>query len=103
MGLDGVLRRTDRNPFEYGAKRRNRGASDLADGYRPTGELVERRHSPVRDAARHDELELIEIGRDVEGESVARDPPGDADADRRELAIADPCAREPRHAVCGNA
>ena len=58
----------------------------------------ERRHTPVRHAARHDQVEIVEVGRHVEREPVARHPPGDSDADRGQLAVAHPDTRQPRHA-----
>ena len=66
-------------------------------------QAFERRRPAVGDTARHDEAEVAEVGRDVQRESVARDPSADADADRRELFLApgwaDPDAGQPRHAT----
>ena len=41
----------------------------------------QRRHAAVGDAARHDQVEMVEVGGDVEREAVARDPARDAHAD----------------------
>ena len=56
---------------------------------------AERRHAAIGDAARHDQIEIVEIGRDVERKSMAGDPARDAHADRRELFAADPDAGQP--------
>ena len=62
---------------------------------RPAEQPLQRRHALVGDAARHDQVEIVEIGGHVEREAVARDPARDADADRRELLVADPDAGQP--------
>ena len=49
---------------------------------------------PLGDAARHDQLEVIEVGGHVEREAVARNPARDAHADRTQLIGADPRARQ---------
>ena len=51
----------------------------------PAQQPRQRGHAPVGDAARHDQVELREVGVHVEREAVARDPARDADADGREL------------------
>src|SRR5690349_22044272 len=55
-------------------------------------QTLERRDAAVRDPAWNDEAEVIEIGRGVECEAVAGDPPRDPDADRREFLVSDPDA-----------
>ena len=57
----------------------------------------ERGDPPVGDPAGHDELEMVEVGGDIEREAVARNPARDAYADRRELLLADPDAGQPFH------
>jgi hypothetical protein len=46
---------------------------------------------------------MIKVGRNVKGESVARDPAGNPDAYGPELLSIDPRAGQPRHARCSNA
>lgn len=55
-------------------------------------QAVERRDTSVRNAARNDQIEVLQIGRDVEREPVARHPSRDPDADRRQLLASDPDA-----------
>src|SRR5690349_20298991 len=57
-----------------------------------------RRDALVRDAAGHDQVEEIDVGRDIERESVTRNPAGNADADRADLFITNPGAAESLHA-----
>ena len=45
------------------------------------------------DAAGDDQSEVVEIGATLKRKAVARDPAGDADADRGQLVVADPRAR----------
>src|SRR5580692_449483 len=49
-------------------------------------------HAASVDSARHDRIEVAKIGRHVQREAVPRDPAAKADADRRNLARADPDA-----------
>lgn len=43
-------------------------------------------HRSPRESARHDQVEVRQVGIDVQGETVHRHPPRDPDADRRDLA-----------------
>src|SRR5262245_22032377 len=61
---------------------------------RATQQSRDRRDTALGNTARHDQIEVVEIGRDVQREPVARNPSGDADADRRKLVAADPDAGE---------
>src|SRR4029079_11539106 len=54
----------------------------------------DRRDTAVGNTARHDQVEVVEIGGDVEREPLAANPSGDADANRRKLVAADPDAGE---------
>ena len=67
---------------------------DLRPIDRAAQQARERRDAALGNTARHDQIEVVEIGGDVEREPVARDPPRDADADRRQLVAPDPHARE---------
>src|SRR5204863_7976133 len=53
---------------------------------------VHRRHAHRGNAARHDEVEVTKIGRDVERKAVPGDPIARVNADRRNLAVVDPDA-----------
>ena len=72
---------------------------DLLHVNRPAGLPGERGDAPVGDAARHDEVEEIEVCVDVQGESVHGDPPAALDAEYADFssgtAEVDPNAREP--------
>ena len=67
--------------------------------HRPAGRARQRRHAAARDAAGHDQVEVIEIGRHVERKTVARDPARDAHANRTQFIGADPGARQPLDAA----
>jgi hypothetical protein len=56
---------------------------DFAEVNRALEEFFERGCFAVGYAARDDEIEIAEIGRDVVGESVRGDPAADVDADGR--------------------
>src|SRR5262245_39638159 len=76
---------------------------DLGPFDRPAQERRQRRYTPVGDAARNDEAEVIELSCDIERESVAGDPARNPDADRCEFLIPDPDACQPVHALRGQA
>ena len=61
--------------------------STSAIGHLAAQLVGERGHTRVADPARHDPVEPGVVGVHVEGEAVHRDALGDADADRRELAV----------------
>src|SRR5438128_1398857 len=65
---------------------------------RTAEQTLERRDPAVRDAARNDQIEIVEIGRDVEREPVAGDPARDADPNGRELFAPDPHTGQAVHA-----
>src|SRR5258708_38724429 len=67
---------------------------DLGAFDRPAKEAGERGDAAVGDAAGHDQREILEVRGDVEREAVARHPPADPHANRRELLLPDPYARE---------
>src|SRR5512138_1900550 len=54
----------------------------------------DRRDTALGNTTRHDQIEVVEIGSDVQREPVARNPSGDADANRRKLVATDPDAGE---------
>jgi len=54
----------------------------------------ERCDPAIRNAARHDEVEMAEVGRMVQRETMARDPPRNPDADGGQLLVPDPDAGE---------
>jgi hypothetical protein len=58
---------------------------DFSDCHGPANLLGERRHTSIGDSARHDQIEEVDVGGDVEGEAVARDPTRDADTNRADL------------------
>src|SRR5690348_16360744 len=59
---------------------------------------LQRRHAFIRNPARHDEVEEVDVGRDVEGKAVARDPPRNPHANRADLFLTNPRAAETHHA-----
>src|SRR5688572_7215229 len=65
-------------------------------------QFFERRDAAVGYPARNDEVEVLEGGVHIERKAVAGDPAGNADADGRQLLIADPRARESGHATGGD-
>ena len=87
-------------------KNRGKGVGDRWDNRldrrRLTGQPLNRRHPFVYDAARNEEVEMLELGIDVEGKAVARDPPRDSHPDSRQFVVADPHAGEPRQPVRRN-
>ena len=80
------------------AKFRTIAASASRHGDAAPGRARQGRHAAGLDAARHDELEEIEIGRHVERKSMARNPARDAHTNRTYLVGANPRARQPRDA-----
>src|ERR687887_942640 len=70
---------------------------DLGDIDRTTEQPRERCDAAIRDPARHDEIEVREIGRHVERETVARNPSRDPHTDRGQLVASDPHAGESRY------
>src|SRR5215469_4789468 len=67
-------------------------AGELTYRYCATGHLAHGRHAAAVDPARDDRIEVAEIGRYVQREAVPGSPAADADADRSDLARADPYA-----------
>ena len=65
---------------------------------RPAEQTLEGGDAAVRDAARHDQVEVRQIRRHVERKPVTRDPPRNANANRGELFAAHPDAGQPVHA-----
>src|SRR3954470_21038985 len=59
--------------------------------------MAERGDTLIRDATGHDEVEMAEVGGDVQGKAVAGYPSGDSDTDSRKLLVADPHAGQHRH------
>src|SRR6185503_3078035 len=72
---------------------------DLHDGGLFAKQLPERGDTAIRDAARNNQLEIFQPGVDVEREPMARDPAGDANADRTNLFSPDPRARQAFNAM----
>lgn len=64
---------------------------DLSSTRRAT-QLSQRGNASVRDPTGEDQVEVAEIGRQVQGKPMTRDPAGNAHANRRQLLRADPCA-----------
>ena len=75
-----------------------KGRFDLRNGDLAPEELLQTRHAAPANAARHNEVEVPEVHRDVQREAVIGNPAGDSDADGRHLLVAHPHAREPRGA-----
>ena len=73
-----------REPFEDFREASRDRVLDVAHRNRLAGDL-ERRDPTVGDSAGNNQLEVIEIGADVESEPVARDPARDANPDRADL------------------
>lgn len=69
---------------------------------RVASEPFKRSHAAVRDAARNDEIEVPQVCGDIEGETVAGNPAGDADANGGELFVADPDTGEALNATGRN-
>src|SRR5262245_18445237 len=65
-----------------------------ADLYRTAQQFLQGSYSVAANAAWNDQLKVIQVGGDVEGEPVHRHPPRDANAYRRELFGAHPDAHE---------
>ena len=65
---------------------------DFGGGNLATCQALKRGDAAVRNAARHDQLEEVEIGVQVVGEAVAGHPPLDADADGADFLRANPRA-----------
>src|SRR5205809_1812029 len=65
---------------------------DVSKLDRAAQQRIERRNAPIGNSARDDQAEVLEVSGRVERESMARDPAGNADADRCELVLADPDA-----------
>src|SRR5262245_65406766 len=63
-----------------------------------TAQLVERRDAAVHYPARHDEVEVAEVGGVVEREAVTGDPARNPDANCGELFLTDPHARQTANA-----
>jgi hypothetical protein len=59
----------------------------------------QRRHPAASDPAGDDQAEVVEIGRDVQRETVTGDPTGDSNAYRCEFVLPDPHARQTLLAV----
>ncbi len=70
----------------------------LLDGHLPAQLDAEGRHAGVADPARHDPVEPAEIHVGVDREPVHRDPAGDPDAERGDLAIGAPVVGRHPHA-----
>src|ERR1700722_7933489 len=70
-------------------------AGELAHRHRALRHFGHRRHAASLDPARHDRIEVAEIGGYVQREAVPRRPAPDTDANRRDLAGADPHAGHP--------
>ena len=84
--LDGVARTGTRvPPRRRRARSCRRRRAPRRHGGRLDAERGQRRDAVLRDAARDDEPEAREVGRDVEREAVHRDPARDAHADRADL------------------
>ena len=64
---------------------RSDAPSTSAARHRPAQQLLERSGAAIGDAARHDQIEIAQIGGDVVGKAVRRDPAADVHADGAEL------------------
>src|SRR6516165_1808120 len=77
------------------------------EGHAARKELLEGGSFAAHDAAGNDEVEIAQVGRDVIGEAVRRDPAADVDADRSKFFFLvsgfHPDAGPPGDAVGGNA
>src|SRR5690348_10643321 len=99
-GTDGssVFGKTIRGPRGHAQRRLERADHRgfyPVPGRRGPAELPgHRRHRDRLDPARNHQVEVAEIGRDVEREAVPRDPVARVDADRRDLATLGPDAGE---------
>src|SRR5271154_265972 len=90
-----VARRDDRAIAEDVGKVTAHRRAELGHGYRlgaGADALVDRRHAASFDFAGDDGIEVAQIGGYVERETVIGDPAPDTDADRGNLARADPDA-----------
>src|SRR4029079_13782238 len=87
----------DRNlALEDLSKALRKSIFDLRHGALASQLAGEGRHRLVGDPARHDQIEVREIGGDVERDAVARDPARDPNPDGADLPVANPRAAQPR-------
>ena len=93
-GLDGERSVPRLNGAEHFGEARHHTSFDVVHRRRVSEPLRERGDRLVRDAAGHDQVEIGQVGIDIEREAMTGDPARDADANRRELAVADPDARQ---------
>src|SRR5688572_28890948 len=77
--------RLDNSPIEHRGKIPHDRRFRIVHGDATPSRARQGRHAAGRDAARHDEIEEIEVGRHVERESVARYPARDAHTNRTYL------------------
>src|SRR2546430_4496161 len=70
-----MIRRPPRSTlFPYTTLFRSDSIFDVRDGHMAAGQLLDRCHAAIVDAARNDQLKMTEVGADVEREPVARQP-----------------------------
>src|SRR2546426_6743880 len=67
---------------------------DLGQRNRPASCPFNGGHAPLREATWHDQPEMFQIRRHVEGKPVARNPPGDTNPYRSNLIGTNPRSRE---------
>src|SRR5690242_6757885 len=67
-----------------------------------TAELFERGNASVGNPARNDEVEMAEVGRMVQRETMAGHPPRDAHANSREFLASDPHTGQTGDPACVN-
>src|SRR5712691_104061 len=67
---------------------------DLGQRNRPASCPFNGGHAPLREATWHDQAEMFQIRRHVEGKPVARNPPGDTNPYRSNLIGINPRSRE---------
>src|SRR5215213_4732471 len=86
-------------PAKYRGEMGDKAVFHLGHIGNPPDLRGQRGHTFAGDPARHDQVEEVDVGGDVEREAVARDPSRNPHADRPDFLVSDPRATEALNAA----
>ena len=98
--MPGLLTDACGDPIEYSQKVGCDSIFDLAPIDAPPEQPLERGHASIRDATRHDQIEVLQVCRDVERKAMTGYPTPDANTNCRKLLAVDPDTGEPGDSCC---